>query len=236
MVHVLWIAGAVTLAFAVLARLLRGVTTSGAFAGAAICFVLYACAGPGAFVALVSVFILTWGATRLGYQRKQRLGVAEKRDGRNASQVLANLAMAGLCAGLYPFTHRAIYLIGVAAALSEAAADTVSSEIGQAGEHPAHLITTWERVPAGTDGGISWVGTAAGLAAAVVVSFQCVPVGLLNWRQALVAAVAGFGGMLADSYMGAVFERQHKLNNNLVNLLSTAIAVGIALLWGSLAP
>jgi uncharacterized protein (TIGR00297 family) len=226
----LWMAGAVTLAFAVLARLLRGVTTGGAVAGGVVCFALYKCAGQGALVALVSVFVLTWAATRAGYQRKHRLGIAERRDGRSASQVMANLAVSTLCALLYSYTRQSIFLVGVIAALAEAAGDTVSSEVGQAGGHDAHLITTWEQVPPGTDGGISLPGTVAGVSATLIVALVCLGMHLLTWKQALVAGVAGAAGMTADSYLGAVFERRHKLNNDLVNLLSTAIAAGIALL------
>lgn len=230
MEHRLWIAATVTVAFAALARALRGVTGSGAVAGGLVCFALYAFAGPGAFVALASVFALTWGATRLGYKRKSSLGVAERLDGRSASQVLANLAVAALCAVLYALTQRAALLMGIAAALSEASADTVSSEIGQAGGQRAHLITTWQQVPSGTDGGISPAGTAAGLVAALVVGSVCAVAHLLPWKQSLVAAFAGAAGMVADSYLGALFERRHKLSNDLVNLLSTAIAAGIALI------
>src|SRR5579864_8823238 len=69
-----WIAFAVTLAFTALARLTRGVTTSGAVAGFVICFLIYTGSGPASILALLSVFIVTWVATRFGYQRKQRLG------------------------------------------------------------------------------------------------------------------------------------------------------------------
>jgi uncharacterized membrane protein len=40
--------------------------------------------------------------------------------------------------------------------------------------------------------------------------------------------------MFADSFLGAVFERRHKLNNDLVNLLSTAIAAGIGIALANL--
>ena len=73
-----------------------------------------------AFAALVSVFVLTWSATRLGYSSKSRLGVAERREGRKASQVLANLAVAGLCAMVFAVNHRVAFLMGVVAALTEA--------------------------------------------------------------------------------------------------------------------
>ena len=230
MAYPFWTAAAVTLAFAVLARLLRGVTGSGAIAGGVVCFALYAFAGPAAFAALVSVFVLTWSATRLGYSSKSRLGVAERREGRKASQVLANLAVAGLCAMVFAVNHRIASLMGVVAALSEAAADTVSSEIGQARGHAAHLITNWQHVPAGTDGGISLAGTAAGVVAALVVGSVCVATHMLPWGKSLIAAAAGVMGMLADSYLGALFERRQKLSNDIVNLLSTGVAAGLAIL------
>ena len=50
----------VTLAFAFLGRLVRGVTGPGAIAGGAISFLLIACAGPGAFVALFSLFVVRY--------------------------------------------------------------------------------------------------------------------------------------------------------------------------------
>ncbi|HLW88418.1 MAG TPA: DUF92 domain-containing protein, partial [Terriglobales bacterium] len=135
----LCVAAAVTLAFTVLGRLVRGVSVSGAVAGAVICFVLFVGAGPGAFVALVSVFVLTWISTHLGYGRKQTLGTAQNREGRSASQVLANLAISAACAALFAITRNAAFLLATAAALSEAAADTVSSELGQAGSAKARL-------------------------------------------------------------------------------------------------
>ncbi len=230
----LWIAGAVTFAFAILARWVRGVSPSGAVAGAIVCFLLYVSAGPGAFAALVSVFVLTSVATRIGYARKQRLGTAEKRDGRTASQVLANLGVAAGCAVLYAASQgKALFLLSAAAALSEAAADTVSSELGQASSDKARLITTWEEVPAGTDGGVTLAGTAAGMMAALVVSLVCVVARLLPWTWLAIPATAAVLGMLADSYLGAGLERRGWLNNDAVNLLSTLVAAVLApsLLW-----
>ena len=74
--------GGTTLAFALIARLLRGVTTSGSVAGGIVCFLLMLAAGWGGFAALCAVFLMTWTATRLGYRRKQELGTAERRGGR----------------------------------------------------------------------------------------------------------------------------------------------------------
>jgi uncharacterized protein (TIGR00297 family) len=225
-----WVAAVVTLAFTAPARWLRGVSVSGSVAGAFVCFVLYVAAGPGAFAALVSVFVLTWIATRFGYRRKQRLGTAENREGRTASQVLANLATAALFAGGSALTGKAVFLLAAAAALSEAAADTVSSELGQAHTVEARLITTWEVVPAGTDGGISVIGTIAGVAAAGIVSGVCRLAGLVPLKWAGVSLIAGVIGMIMDSYLGALLERRKVLNNDWVNFLGTLTAAGVALL------
>jgi uncharacterized protein (TIGR00297 family) len=228
-VHQLWIAAAVTVAFTCVARWLRGVSRSGAAAGAAACFLLYAGAGPGAFAALVSVFVLAWTTTRCGYARKQALGTAEKRDGRRALQVLANLSVAAVCAVLHAVAGgKAAFLLAMSAALSEAAADTVSSELGQAHSRNSRLITTWQMVPAGTDGGITLVGTLAGFIAAVVISLVCVLTGLLPWRWLPVSALAAVAGTIADSLLGSSLQRKGMLGNDLVNFLSTIVAAALA--------
>ena len=119
-----------------------------------------------------------------------------------------------------------------AAALAEAAADTVSSECGQALRDRARLITTFESVPAGTDGGVTMAGCAGGLIGATLISAACVTVSLLPIRLIWLPAIAGTLGMLADSILGAVFERRGALNNDAVNLLSTVIAAALgAILW-----
>ena len=129
-----WAIGALlSVAFAGLALRMRGVTPSGAVAGTIVCFILYLGGSAGAFAGLVMVFALAWITTRLGYPHKQKLGIAERREGRKASQVVANLGVATGCAALYVFgRQQRVILLALAAALSEAAADTVSSEVGQA--------------------------------------------------------------------------------------------------------
>jgi uncharacterized protein (TIGR00297 family) len=228
-----WAVGAVlTLAFTFLARWLRGVTNLGALVGAVCCFVLFVCAGPGAFAALITVFVLAWITTRLGYQRKQKIGTAERREGRKASQVFANLGVATACAAFSVFIphNRALFLLAMAAALSEAAADTVSSELGQAFSERARLITTWSLVPPGTDGAISAFGTLAGVVAAVTVSSVCVLSEALPRQWLAISAAAAVLGMIVDSFLGAWLERRHLVNNDSVNFLSTVVAA-LAAFW-----
>ena len=117
-----------------------------------------------------------------------------------------------------------IFLLAAAASLSEAAADTVSSEVGQASNEKARLITTWKQVPAGVDGAVSLQGTLAGVVAATLVSVICVFGGLLPWKWLGISAVAAVLGMVTDSYLGASLQRRGMLNNDSVNFLSTLLS------------
>ena len=223
--------GLLSVAFALLAHRIRGVTTSGAIAGAISCFVLYQGGGLSAFVALITVFALAWLTTRLGYQRKQMLGTAERRDGRKGSQVLANLGVATACAAISLLGHnRPAFLLAMAAALSEAAADTTSSEVGQAFGKTARLVTTWSPVTPGTDGAVSLAGTMAGAIATGLVTFVCILGGLLPRRWLPICVLSAILGMFLDSFLGAWLERLRLINNDLVNFLGTLMAA-LAAFW-----
>jgi uncharacterized protein (TIGR00297 family) len=222
---------ALTLLFAALGRVVRGVTTGGAVAGAAVCFALLWVAGLAGFAGLLTVFVLTWVATRFGYAHKQQLGTAEARAGRTALQVLANLGTSASCAVLYAtlWPDRRL-LVAMAAALAEAAADTVSSELGQAVGGTPWLITTWQKVEPGTDGAVTLAGTMDGATAAIAVTLVFVLTRILSWRLFAVCAGAGVAGMIFDSLLGATLERRHWLGNNAVNFASTIVAAGLAFL------
>jgi uncharacterized protein (TIGR00297 family) len=223
-------AAAVTLGFALLARVLHAVNRPGALAGAVTCFLLFVGAGPAAFTALGALFLMTWVATRQGYRRKLALGLAERREGRNASQVLANLAVSAVASALFTITGNRGWLVALAAALSEAACDTVASEIGQAQGGNARLITSWQLVPPGIDGGITLVGSVAGLAASLVIAIVASAGGIVPRAQLWIPVAAGFAGMLIDSVLGATIQRRRWISNQAVNFLATLAAAALAYL------
>jgi uncharacterized protein (TIGR00297 family) len=216
--------------FAVLARRWRAVTVAGAMAGAIVAFLIYTGAGAGGFAGLAAVFIIALATTRMAYERKRRLGTAESKQGRNAWQVLSNLAAAATLSVVSLFAYREDLLIAAAAALAEAAADTASSECGQALTSRSFLVTSLDRVPAGTDGGISAVGTMAGAIAALLVALICTWTRLIPLHSVSVAAGAAILGNFVDSLLGATLQRAGRLNNNGVNFFSTLAAAGFALL------
>jgi len=222
-----WSAGGITLVFALFAWLVRGVTTSGAVAGAMVSFALIRGVGWGGFLALGTVFLLTWISTRIGYSRKLKLGTAESRRGRDWMQVFANLAVAAGCAALYGFAHHPRFAAGVAAALAEASGDTVESELGQAVGGVPRLLTSGKRVAIGTDGAITVRGTLAGVLSISTVIAVCFATGVVDRRAAFISAGAAVAATLLDSLLGATLERRRRLGNNAVNFLSTLAAAAI---------
>lgn len=222
------VAAAVTLGFGVLACALRGVNRSGARAGGLACFLFFAGAGPTAFATLAALFLMTWVATRLGYRRKLALGLAERREGRNAWQVLANLAVAALGSVVFSATGNRVWLVAAVGALAEAATDTVASEIGQYRGPDPRLITTWERVPAGTDGGITMVGSVVGMVAGLVIAAVAAVGGMILRTQLWIPVAVGFAGMMIDSLLGATLQRRGWISNQAVNFFSTLAAAALA--------
>src|SRR5437660_3273462 len=215
----LWIAAITTVVFTALARFMRGVSRSGAVAGAVICFALIASVGLGAFVGLIAVFALTWIATRYGYRRKQTLGIAERPEGRKASQVSANLGVAAACAIFYRLSqHNSLFLVAMVAAFAEAGADTVSSDLVQAANRQPRLITTWESVPAGTNGAVSIIGTVFGVLSAAVIAGISAAVGLLPWQHLPNCLGAAAAGMFFDSIVGSSRERADRIGKSSVML------------------
>ncbi|HEU4698324.1 MAG TPA: DUF92 domain-containing protein [Gemmatimonadales bacterium] len=137
-----------------------------------------------------------------------------KGDCRDAWQVGANGGVAALAA-LLPLAAPALALPAaptgrlalwlVTAALAAAGADTWATAVGAGARHaPRHLLTG-RPVPRGTSGGVTGRGTLGGVAGALLVAATgAVAVG----GAALLAAatLAGLGGMLADSALGAAVQ------------------------------
>jgi uncharacterized protein (TIGR00297 family) len=167
-------------------------------------------------------------STRLGYRRKLALGIAERREGRSWWQILANLAVAAVAAVAFSISGDRRWLVAIVAALAEAATDTVASEVGQFRGSDARLITTWRLVPAGTDGGVTPLGSIAGATAGLAIAAIAIAGGLLSPRQLWIPVVAGAAGMFIDSLLGATLQRRGWIDNQTVNLISTFAAAALA--------
>jgi uncharacterized protein (TIGR00297 family) len=230
---------AISLGFALLVFLARAATPLAALTGGVITAVLTLAPPPAwglstwyhsALLPLLSLFLLTFSATRFDRGKKQRLGVAEDKRGRNAAQVAANLGVAGLgaAAALSHPLPGTCYAVVVTASLAEATADTLASELGEVLGGEPLMLTTLRRVPPGTDGAISLAGTLAGTGGAVLVALVGAFTLKLGDGDAVCAGLGAVGGLFVDSLLGATAEQRGWLNNDAVNFLSTLAAAGIA--------
>lgn len=217
--------------FALAALALRVVNRSGAAMGFLMGAAIYMGYGYKTFLVLLAFFVLGSMATRLGYSRKAARGVAEERRGaRSWREALANTLAAAFFSVLVITTHyEAAFLAALIAALAEAAGDTISSEIGQWLSGRAYMVTTFRPVPAGLDGGVSLVGTVAGMGASAAIVAVGYALGLCRPGVAVVAFIAAGAGNLLDSYLGATIERRGLVGNGIVNFAGTSFAGGLAL-------
>ncbi|MGD0910709.1 MAG: DUF92 domain-containing protein [Terracidiphilus sp.] len=191
-------------------------------------------------IPVLAVSLLAFAATRAGRTKKEQLGTAEARHGRSSAQVAANLGAAALVStGLFEswavnsswLPHSATALLAASlAAMAEAAADTVSSEIGQVLGGRPRMITTLRQVDPGTDGGITFAGSLAGVAAAAIVAALGSFAVHADVRFFLIATAGSVFGLFFDSLLGATLERKRWLNNDAVNFLSTVSAAAFALI------
>jgi len=197
----------VVTAFAALAILARGVTLRGALAGWLLTLLIFFnMSWPGFLLVLLS-FLLTLAATRIGEGRRH--------TPRGFGQVASNLIVAALASFVSPPAS--------IAALCELAADTSASELGRRFGRDTFLFPTFRRVPAGTEGGVSFVGTITGVAAALILAASAAAMHLTFARPSLLLLAAIFG-MFTDSLAGALLETRGLINNNAVNVLGTLTA------------
>ena len=196
--------------------------------------ILWGCLGWQGWTAVVLYLALGSLVTKVGFQQKQRQGLAEARGGRRSpANVWGSAAVGAVLAlligsGLGP---KPLLLVGFSASFAAKLADTFGSEIGKRYGRTTVLITTLRRVPPGTEGAVSLEGTLASaigslVMTAVVVAVQLVPAGPVAW---LVAGV-GLLATLLESLLGALLqERTPWLTNELVNAIQTGVAAVLAM-------
>lgn len=202
------------------------VTTAGALCGALLGTVVLVCAGWEGWLLLLATFGAAVVTSRMGLERKRRLGIAEERGGRRgAGNAFANTGVAAAAAvmAVLTYAHQPA-LLAFVAALVAGASDTVASEIGKAWGRRTFLVTSLRPVPPGTHGAMSLEGTAAGLVSAALLALAAAGLGLITMPLALVVVAAATIGALVESALAATFEHRGVLNNDVLNFLNTAVA------------
>jgi uncharacterized protein (TIGR00297 family) len=198
--------------------------------------------GYAGLLALSAFFLFGNVVTKYKYEKKLALGVAEGNKGmRDIQNVVGNGLSPLIFAVLYAVfsqSYNPLFLLGFSGSVATACADTFSTEIGQADGEP-RLITTFEKVPVGTNGGVSLPGFGAAVLGSVLISLVCLTFvssgasAHIRTSFFLVCLVSGFLGSVVDSFFGATVEERKPLNLNKhhVNVLATfsggVIAMGL---------
>ncbi len=171
---------------------------------------------------LIFIFlILGLISTKYKHQYKKDIGVYE--GTRSLKNVISN--------GIVPFVMAAFGNYGgFIGSIATATADTLASEVGVV-EQP-RLITTFKKVPPGTDGGISIVGTAAGIIGAGIIGVSAYILGIFPdpFVTLKVSIIAGTVGCFVDSILGAVLERRNYISNEYVNLIATITGAALGII------
>ena len=194
----------------------------------------------GVFASINAFFLLTiftiagFIATLKDFDKKSEQGIQEGRKGeRTWKNVLGVglppcIAVALNYAGLLDPAAFAIMFIST---ITVAGADTIASEIGVRDKN-VYMITSFEKVEPGINGGVSRMGTAVSTVAALLIAILgwFVMTETLDWML-LIPFAMGVLGNLLDSVFGAVLENPgyiSKYTNNCSTALIGAV-IGVAL-------
>ncbi|MFW5713451.1 MAG: DUF92 domain-containing protein, partial [Brevefilum sp.] len=216
------LAAGVGIAF--LAYRANSLNSGGMLAAAMLGTVVFGLGGVGWAVVLLTFFISASALSKFFKTKKSIIGQNfAKGSRRDAGQVAANGGVGGALALAYFVLIRvspesrllpALWL-GFCASFAAANADTWATELGVLNPRKPVLISNFKRVPQGTSGGISLVGSLAALSGSALVGMIAVlsaeagwaPMGGLPvWGQFFVITGAGVLGSFVDSYLGATVQ------------------------------
>lgn len=222
----------VNAAFAATAFAEGMVSWSGVIVGGLIGLAIYVGAGWEGWTMLLAAFVSAAATSKVGWQRKRALGIAEEREGRRgAANALANCLVAAVAALLATSSsHQAAAWRALVTALTAGASDTVASEIGKARGRRTFLVVGFRPVTPGTPGAISLEGTIAGVVSATLLATLGAALGLVPANAIWIVVVGATVGAFVESALAATLEPRGILDNHLLNFINTAVAVGVALL------
>ncbi|MCX8187034.1 MAG: DUF92 domain-containing protein [Nitrososphaeria archaeon] len=156
--------------------------------------------------------------------------------------------------------YRSLATIGYLATVGTAFADTLATEVGLFYPKKPRLITNFKEVAKGTPGAVSPYGYVGGLLASLTICVFSYALGLANLSSIPIIISASMIGMTIDSFIGAAIQAKYRcrvcgkitenshhcnqqserimgvkiINTHMVNLISTAIGGGAALILFSL--
>lgn len=192
--------------------------------------------------------------TKVKFQEKEAMGIAEGRGGRRGPENVWGSAATGLaCTAASVYLHPVVgsgassllgfvtydlLILAYVSSLATKLADTFASEIGKAYGKTTFLITTMERVKPGTEGAVSLEGTIAAAVGGCFLPIYASAIGFMNGGMVSIgiATLAAFLATNAESLIGATLQGKKGfewMTNEVVNFFNTVIGASIAIGVGS---
>ena len=155
------------------------------------------------------------------YRKDDKRGLAEKfakTSQRDLGQALANGGWGAILAIAYFCRPDPVLFAAFVGAMAAANADTWATELGVLSPTPPRLMTTGQRVPVGTSGGVTTLGTMAALGGGLLIGLAAL---VLDWAEAIwgsgplnggylwlapIGILAGLAGSTFDSLLGATVQ------------------------------
>ncbi len=211
------------------------------------------------FSLLLAFFILGILSDKIAKKQKQRLllnSLEQKGSRRDFMQVLANGGVAAALAVVSLFYNSPVITVMYVASLAEALADTFASSFGIFSRHTFDPFR-FRRCPVGQSGGMSLLGTLSSLLGSSLIALLALLYAKIDNTYLLIVIISGFLGSVFDSLLGSLVQAKYRctvcgkitekqehcgnptelsrgikvINNDMVNLLSTAFSALLALVF-----
>lgn len=228
--------------FGIIAFLLNWLTYDGAVAAGLFGTIAYGIGDWQVALIVLFFFISASLVSKDVAATEETFSVKFRRDGR---QVWSNGFWLCLWIIIWFITEIPAFLIASIASIAAATADTWATELGSKNKSKTFLVSTFDEVSAGTDGGVSLQGSFAALTgAAIIASLFWLMIEEVSISVLIIVSATGFLGCFVDSILGAKLQGKSlklpflsnnekgtvTVNNNIVNWLSTGSASILVLL------
>jgi uncharacterized protein (TIGR00297 family) len=253
-----WIAFSFFLAYA--AYRLKALTAGGGAGAMLLGSLVFSIGGSYWVIPMATFFVLSSILSKVGKLKNTILStMVEKGGQRDLLQVYANGGISLLMAITYHYTGNDLFYLMFLGSLAAATADTWGTEIGiLSNKQPRHILT-FAKVPAGTSGGVTVLGTSGFFMGAGVLTLSGImPINSSTSKLFAIVAISGILGALIDSIIGATIQAQYQcpacqktteklvhcgkyqttlisgirwINNDVVNLICTASGAALVSLF-----
>ncbi len=200
----------------------RSLSFSGVLASIFLGVIVLFLGGWDCFIIMLAFLVLGVASTKYRRKDKELDALAQEKGGvRSWVNVLANGGPAAMSIMLEHFFRMEIFLVFFTTTVCSAAADTLATELGLLSSSKPRLITNLRRsVEKGVSGGVTLLGTFAGLSGAIVIALVSVALRQAN-APGIISGVGdalglfvacsagGFLGMIVDSLLGATVQEAY---------------------------